>query len=261
MVQYFVNYASEQSLKRAMDTEKEIMKGLGTIINVAFIIMGGLLGSLCGNRLPERYQDTIMKANGVAVLFIGISGAMSQMLAIHDMFLETQGTMMMTVSLSLGAIIGEILRIDYRLEAFGEWLKRKTGNGEEAGFVDGFVTATMTVCIGAMAVIGSIEDGIYGDYSILLAKAILDLVIILIMSASLGKGCIFSAIPVGIFQGSITLFAGFLAPVITDGAMAYLSLVGSILIFCVGINLLWEKTIKVTNLLPALVIAVVWSYI
>lgn len=236
------------------------MKGLGTIINVAFIIIGGLLGSLFGNRLPERYQDTIMKANGVAVLFIGISGAMSQMLNIHHMSLETQGTMMMTVSLSLGAIIGEILRIDYRLEKFGEWIKLKTGNGGEAGFVDGFVTATMTVCIGAMAVIGSIDDGIYGDYSILLAKAILDLVIILIMSASLGKGCIFSAIPVGIFQGSITLFAGFLAPVITDGAMAYLSLVGSILIFCVGINLLWEKTIKVTNLLPALVIAVVWSY-
>jgi uncharacterized membrane protein YqgA involved in biofilm formation len=167
---------------------------------------------------------------------------------------------MMTVSLSLGAIIGEILRIDYRLEQFGEWLKQKTGNAKEAGFVDSFVTATMTVCIGAMAVIGSIEDGIYGNYSILLAKAILDLVIILIMSASLGKGCAFSALPVGIFQGSITLCAGFLAPVITEEAMAYLSFVGSILIFCVGINLLWEKKIKVTNLLPALVIATAFSY-
>ena len=236
------------------------MKGMGTIINVVFIIIGGMIGTLFGNRLPKRYQDTIMKANGVAVLFIGISGAMSQMLAIHDMALETQGVMMMTVSLSLGSIIGEVLRIDYRLEQFGEWLKRKTGNAKEAGFVDGFVTATMTVCIGAMAVIGSIEDGIYGDYSILLAKAILDLVIILIMSASLGKGCIFSALSVGLFQGLITLSAGFLAPMITDAAMAYLSLVGSILIFCVGINLLWEQKIKVTNLLPALVIAVVWSY-
>ena len=236
------------------------MKGFGTIINVVFIIIGGVLGTLFGKRLPERYQDTVMKANGVAVLFIGIGGAMSQMLKINEMSLETQGTMMMTVSLSLGAIIGEILRIDYRLEQFGEWLKQKTGNAKEAGFVDSFVTATMTVCIGAMAVIGSIEDGIYGNYSILLAKAILDLVIILIMSASLGKGCVFAAIPVGIFQGSITLCAGFLAPVITEAAMAYLSFVGSILIFCVGINLLWEKKIKVTNLLPALVIAVAWSY-
>ena len=236
------------------------MKGFGTIINVVFIIIGGVLGTLFGNRLPERYQDTVMKANGVAVLFIGIGGAMSQMLKINGMSLETQGTMMMTVSLSLGAIIGEILRIDYRLEQFGEWLKQKTGNAKEAGFVDSFVTATMTVCIGAMAVIGSIEDGIYGDYSILLAKAILDLVIILIMSASLGKGCVFSAIPVGLFQGGITLCAGFLAPVITDEAMVYLSFVGSILIFCVGINLLWEKKIKVTNLLPALLIAVAWSY-
>lgn len=236
------------------------MKGFGTVINVVFIVIGGVLGTLFGNRLPERYQDTVMKANGVAVLFIGIGGAMSQMLKISGMSLETQGTMMMTVSLSLGAIIGEILRIDYRLEQFGEWLKQKTGNAKEAGFVDSFVTATMTVCIGAMAVIGSIEDGIYGNYSILLAKAILDLVIILIMSASLGKGCVFSAIPVGIFQGSITLCAGFLAPLITEAAMAYLSFVGSILIFCVGINLLWEKKIKVTNLLPALVIAVAWSY-
>ena len=236
------------------------MKGFGTVINVVFIVIGGVLGTLFGNRLPERYQDTVMKANGVAVLFIGIGGAMSQMLKISGMSLETQGTMMMTVSLSLGAIIGEILRIDYRLEQFGEWLKQKTGNAKEAGFVDSFVTATMTVCIGAMAVIGSIEDGIYGNYSILLAKAILDLVIILIMSASLGKGCVFSAIPVGIFQGSITLCAGFLAPVITEAAMAYLSFVGSILIFCVGVNLLWKKKIKVTNLLPALVIAVAWSY-
>ena len=237
------------------------MKGMGTIINVIFIVFGGLIGNLFGNKLPERYQDTIMKANGVAVLFIGISGAMSQMLTIHDMALETQGTMMMTVSLSLVAVIGEMLRLDYRLEQFGEWLKRKTENAKEASFVDGFVTATMTVCIGAMAVIGSIQDGIYGDYSILLAKAILDFVIILIMSASLGKGCIFSAIPVGLFQGIITLSAGFLTPVITDAAMAYLSLVGSILIFCVGVNLLWDIKIKVTNLLPALIIAMVWSYI
>ena len=252
-----------ESVETKIDTKEtgKEMKGLGTIINVAFIIIGGLLGDLFGNRLPQRYQDTIMKANGVAVLFIGIGGAMSQMLTIHEMSLETQGTMMMTVSLSLGAILGEILRIDYRLEQFGEWLKRKTGNAKEAGFVDGFVTATMTVCIGAMAVIGSIEDGIYGDYSILLAKAILDLVIIMIMSASLGKGCVFSALPVGVFQGGITLCAGFLAPMITDKSMAYLSFVGSILIFCVGINLLWERKIKVTNLLPALLIAVFWSYV
>ena len=136
-----------ESVETKIDTKEtgKEMKGLGTLINVAFIIIGGLLGNLFGNRLPQRYQDTIMKANGVAVLFIGIGGAMSQMLTIHEMSLETQGTMMMTVSLSLGAILGEVLRIDYRLEQFGEWLKRKTGNAKETGFVDGFVTATMTV--------------------------------------------------------------------------------------------------------------------
>lgn len=128
-------------------------------------------------------------------------------------------------------------------------------------FVDGFVTASLTVCIGAMAVVGAIQDGIMGDYSILLAKTVLDFIIVMVMTASMGKGCIFSAIPVGLFQGFFTLLARLIEPLITDEAMANLSLTGSMLIFCVGLNLVWGKKVKVANMLPTIVFAVIWPFL
>ena len=142
-------------------------------------------------------------------------------------------------------------------EKFGQWLKLKTGSSRDSRFVNAFVTASLTVCIGAMAVVGAIQDGITGDWSILATKAILDFIIIMVMTCSLGKGCIFSAIPVLIFQGLITALASLLKPIMTDLAINYLSLVGSILIFCVGLNLVWGKKIKVANMLPAIVLAVI----
>jgi uncharacterized membrane protein YqgA involved in biofilm formation len=145
------------------------------------------------------------------------------------------------------------------MERFGEWLKQKTGNSKDKSFVEAFVTASLTVCIGAMAIVGAIEDGIAGDPTILITKAILDLVIIAVMAASLGKGCIFSAIPVGIFQGSVTLLARLVEPLLTVAALDNLSLVGSVLIFCVGVNLIWKNTIRVANLLPALIAAIAYA--
>ena len=237
-----------------------IMPGLGTIINVLFIIIGGLAGMLFGNRLNERTRETLLLANAVAVLFIGISGAIGQMFKVTDAgSLETTGTMMLIASLSIGAVVGELIDLEGKLERFGEWLKSKTGNSDDAGFVSAFVTASLTVCIGAMAIVGSIEDGAVGDHSILFAKAVLDLIIIMVMSASLGKGCVFSAIPVGLLQGIVTALAVLIRPYITEPAMNNLSLVGSVLIFCVGVNLFWGKKIRVANLLPGLIVAVVWA--
>ena len=132
---------------------------------------------------------------------------------------------------------------------------------EDARFVDGFVTASLTVCIGAMAVVGCIQDGRQGDWSILAAKAILVMIIILVMTASMGKGCIFSAVPVGIFQGAITFLAVLAEPLMTEEAVSNLSLTGSMLIFCVGVNLVWGKKIRVANLLPAIFLAVVWAFL
>ena len=146
------------------------------------------------------------------------------------------------------------------MEKFGVWLRSKSGNDGDSKFVEGFVTASLTVCIGAMAVIGAIEDRLMNNYTILFAKAVLDLIIILVMTASLGKGCIFSAISVGIFQGLITLLAGFLQPLMTDMALNNPSYIGSILIFCVGINLMFGPKIRVANLLPSLIIASLWIW-
>jgi uncharacterized membrane protein YqgA involved in biofilm formation len=237
------------------------MIGFGTIINVIGIIFGGLIGIFCKKLITQRIQDTLMKANGVCVLFLGIAGTLEHMLIIQDNRLSSTGTMMMILSLSIGALIGEYINLDYRMEQFGRWLKEKTGNSKDQLFVHGFVTASLTVCIGAMAVVGALTDGLTGDYSILLAKAILDFIIIMIMTASMGKGCAFSAIPVGIFQGVITLLARFVEPLMTEQALSNLSLTGSMLIFCVGVNLLFGKKVSVANLLPAIIFAVAAAFL
>ena len=237
------------------------MIGLGTIINVAAIIIGGLGGLLFGKLLKERFQDTLIKALGVCTMFIGISGTLEKMLTIADGGLSSNGTMMVIVSMAVGAVLGELVDLDGKLEKFGCWLKIKTGNARDNSFVHGFVTTSLTVCIGTMAIVGAINDGIFGDYSILVAKSALDLVLVMIMTASMGKGCIFSAIPVGLLQGSVTILAKLVEPLMTEGALYNLSMVGSMLIFCVGVNLIWERKIKVANMLPALVIAVVWALV
>jgi len=237
------------------------MIGLGTIINVAAIIIGGLGGLVFGKLLTERFQDTLIRALGVCTMFIGISGTMEKMLTISDGALVGGDSMMVIISMAVGAVFGELINLDEKLEKFGEWLKQKTGNAKDKSFVHGFVTTSLTVCIGAMAIVGAINDGIFGDYSILVAKSALDLVLVMVMTASMGKGCIFSAIPVGILQGSVTVLAKMIEPLMTDAALYNLSMVGSMLIFCVGVNLIWERKIKVANMLPALVIAVVWALV
>lgn len=237
------------------------MAGLGTIINTAAIIVGGGLGMAFGRFMKDSMQDTLCKTCGVATMFLAIAGAMEGMLSIQDGGIISGGSMLIIGCLAIGSLIGEFLDLESAFERFGEWLKLKTGNAKDRGFVDAFVTASLTVCIGAMAIVGSIQDGIRGDYSILAAKAVLDLIIIMVMTCSMGRGCIFSAIPVAVFQGSITALAGLLRPLMTDAALANLSLIGSILIFCVGVNLVWGKKLKVANMLPSVVIAAAAAFV
>ncbi|MBR5596113.1 MAG: DUF554 domain-containing protein [Lachnospiraceae bacterium] len=238
------------------------MIGLGTVINVGGIILGGLIGLFCGKIITSPIQDTLLKANGICVLFLGLAGTLEQMITVQNNRLLGGGTMMMILSLSIGSLIGEWINLDHRMEQFGQWLKQKTGNAKDRLFVDGFVTASLTVCIGAMAIVGSIQDGLTGNYSTLLTKAILDLIIICVMTASMGKGCIFSALPVALLQGSVTLLAKSIEPIMTDMALSNLSFVGNMLIFCVGINLVFEHTrIKVANMLPSIFIAIAWAFL
>ncbi len=237
------------------------MIGLGTIINTVAIIVGGIIGLFGGKWLKPSIQETVMRANGVCVMFIGIAGVMEKMLRVSDGKISAEGTMMFIICITLGGVLGELLNIDGLLERFGQWLKTKSGNGSDERFMDGFISATMTVCIGAMAIVGAVQDGLYGDYSTLAAKSVLDFIIVLVMAASLGVGCVFSAIPVAIFQGTFTVLAKVIEPLLTDAALSNLSLVGSALIFCVGLNLIWKKTIRVANLLPSLIFAVAYGLI
>lgn len=237
------------------------MIGLGTIINVALILVGGLLGHFFGKIIKESMQETLTRTCGVAVLFVGIGGALEGMLTETDGIISSGRGVFIVVILLLGAIVGEIINIEGGFERFGVFLREKTGNAKDKNFVEGFLNASFTVCIGAMAIVGSIEDGLTGDYSILLTKAILDLIIVMVMSASMGKGPVFSFIPVLILQGSVTLLARVIKPVLTDASLGNLSMIGSILIFCVGINLVWGKRIKVANLLPAVIFAVAAAFL
>ena len=237
------------------------MFGLGTLINTVAIILGGILGGLFGRFLKERHQDSLQKACGVSVLFIAIGGVLEGILTVENGSVVSGRAMLLVGSLALGALVGELINIEHWFERFGEWLKRKTGNSKDARFVDGFVTASLTVCIGAMAIVGALEDGLTGDYSILLTKAILDLIIIMVMTCSLGKGCIFSAIPVFVLQGSVTALAVLIKPLMTEAALGNLSLVGNVLIFCVGVNLIWGKKVRVANLLPAILFAAAAAFL
>ncbi len=237
------------------------MFGLGTLINTAAIVLGGVFGILFGKLLKENIQETVSKTCGVCVLFVGMAGAFEGMFKVVEGGLVGGSTIMIIASLTIGALIGELIGIEKWFEKLGAWLKIKTGNAKDKLFIDGFVTASLTVCIGAMAIVGAIEDGLTGDFSTLTTKGILDFIIIAVMTCSLGKGCIFSAIPVFIWQGSITLLARFIKPIMTEAALANLSLVGSILIFCVGLNLVWGKKLRVANLLPAIIIAVALAFL
>ena len=233
--------------------------GIGVLANVLGIVGGGLLGLGCGRLISERFQKAIMMACAVAVIFLGLTGTVKEMLQIGaDGGVTLVGTNCMLASLIGGAVIGEAIDLEDRMERFGHWLQQKTGSGGDTRFVEGFVTASLTVCIGAMAVIGSINDRLLSDPSVLFAKTVIDAVIVMVMTSALGKGCIFSAISVGIFQGIIFLLAGFLEPIMTPAALKSLSAVGNILIFCVGTNLFGLPHVRIANLLPALVIAVVW---
>ena len=219
-----------------------MLPGIGIIANVAAIALGGILGLGCGRFIAERVQETLMRACALAVMFLGLGGIY-----------------MMITSLIVGGLVGELLNIEARMTAFGAWLKRVSGSAGDTRFIDGFVTASLTVCIGAMAIIGSINDRLLGDPSVLFTKSVLDGVIIMLLTATLGKGCIFSSVSVGLFQGAIFALAGLLAPYMTDNALAGLSCVGNILIFAIGTNLLGLPNIRVANFLPALVIAALWG--
>ena len=237
------------------------MYGLGTMINTAAIIAGGLIGLFFGRLIPKRVQDALVLSNGVCVMVIGIAGAISKMLVVNAEGFDTQKSILLTLAMALGTIVGSLIDLEKQLERFGDWLKAKSKSDDDNGFTDAFIISSCTVCIGAMAIIGSINDILYGDISVLLLKSILDLITICALTCALGKGCVFSAVSVLIFQGVVSIVAWLIKPVMTDLALTDLSFVGSVLIFIVGLNLVRDKKISVANMLPSILFAIGFSFI
>jgi uncharacterized membrane protein YqgA involved in biofilm formation len=215
---------------------------LGTVVNTLAIIAGSLLGLLLRGGIPKKFSNIIMHAIGLAVVLIGIKTA-----------LKTDDILIVIVSLALGSLLGELLRIEDRLERLGHWLGASLSKDGE-GVSKGFVSASLLYCVGAMAIVGSMESGLSGNHQTLFAKSILDGVGSILFASTLGIGVLFSAASVFIYQGLITLSAGFIKPFLSPDVVSQMSAVGGLLIFAIGIGLLEIKKIKIGNMLPAIFI-------
>ena len=233
------------------------MIGLGTLVNTAAVIVGGLLGLVLKNGIAKRFEKILMQGLGLATIFIGVSGVLKYMLVLENGSLSTRGTMLLIFSLVIGCLLGQWIDIESKMETIGIKLKAAVRVKNDNRFVEGFVTSSLIICVGAMAIVGSMQDGLSGDSSMLIAKALLDFVLVAILAAAYGVGVVFSAIPIFVYQGAITLIAALFGSVIRDILIEELSFVGSALIFCVGVNLVREKTFRVANMLPALLIPIV----
>lgn len=223
------------------------MPGLGTIANSLAIIVGALLGVMCKRGLPEKWQETMMSSIALCIFIIGV-----------QMALKTQNIIIVIFSLVLGAIAGELIDIEGGMNHLGQYLGSKLSGGDSsaaAAIGAGFVNASILFCSGAMAILGSIQDGLTADHTTLFAKATLDGLISLLLSANLGIGVILSSLSVGLYQGSITLLAGFLGPLVTEAMLAEITASGGIMIMAIGSNMLKLTQIRIGNLLPGMLFA------
>ena len=218
---------------------------LGTGVNVIAIVAGGLIGTVFGKIIPEKMRSTILQGLGLAIMLIGL-----------QMAIKTGNMLVVIASLVLGAITGELIDIEEKLNRLGKHLETRLSRQRHGRFTKAFVTASLVYCVGAMAIVGALQDGLNGDHSILFAKSALDGITAVIFSASMGIGVIFSALPVLIYQGSISLFAGALQGILSDPVVLEMGAVGGLLILGIGINMLKIKEIKVANLLPGIFIVI-----
>ena len=225
---------------------------LGTIVNALAVIGGCIIGLILKEKLTEKMSNTIMSGLALCVLYIGISGA-----------LKGQDTLIIIICIAVGALVGEIIDIDKRLNDLGNFienkinLKKKNKDSEKISISEGFVTSSLLFCVGAMAVVGSLESGLQGNHSTLFAKSILDGVSSIIFASSLGIGVMLSSVAILVYHGSITLLAGCLSSVLTDTVIGNMSAIGSILIMGLGTNMIGASKIKVANLLPAIFLPII----
>lgn len=234
---------------------------MGTLINAALIVLGGIIGLVFKKAVSKQMEYSIHKATGIAVLIIGICGVLSAMLSADATGkISSSGELILVVSLVIGTFIGELLKLEDRLNSGCKWIENKF---KMSNFASGFISATMIYCVGAMAIVGSINDGLLGDSSTLITKGILDGVTSVVLAASLGYGVLFSAVPILLYQGGMTLLAGLLDKVLVGDLLNNICMVGYALVMCIGVNFLYnsDKKIKTVNMLPSLLVPVVYAVI
>ena len=232
---------------------------LGTIVNVITVIVGGLFGMLLKKGIKSEIMDNVMKAEGVAVLVIGMNGVLTNMLSVGENGkIVENGGLVLLISLALGAFIGEILKIDDRLNGLGAWVEKRV---KSDGFSKGFVSAFIIFCVGSMSIIGAVNDGLSGDSSVLFVKSTLDFITAMVLASAMGIGVVFACVPLFAYQGIISLFASYIKPVIEEfpDMMTQFSMVGYAIIMCIGINFIAGQKIKTANLLPAMLIPVMYN--
>ena len=220
----------------------------GTIVNALAVIGGAGIGMALKKGIPERYHQTIMQGLGLAVLLIGL-----------QMALKTQNILVVVISMASGAVIGELLDIDSRLQSFGNKLSGRLGDSH-GNIAEAFMTASLVFCVGAMAVVGSIQEGLTGDTGTLYAKSLLDGITATVLASGLGAGVALSSLPILAYQGSITLLAEMFSGLLSDAAVRELTAVGGLLIIGIGLMMLEIKKVKVANLLPSIPVAVLITY-
>ena len=226
-------------------------------MNAGSIILGGIVGLFVGKKIKDHYQQSINKALGIAVMILGLNGVITSMITgDKNGVLSSSGELLLIISLILGVFVGEILRIDERLNHLSSVVEKKF---KLTGFSSSFMNGTLIYCVGAMAIVGALNDGIRNDASVLLVKSLLDGISSIVLAATLGPGVIFSALPVFLYQGAISLLAGLLESYLSAQLLAQICAVGYCLVLCIGMNFVFDSKIKTANMLPALLVPIIWS--
>lgn len=234
------------------------MTGIGTIVNTLTVVAGGGVGLLLRSGIRDRFKEILIQALGVSTIFIGVSGALRGIFIVDGSLLDTRNTLLMILCLVLGALLGEWINIDLLMQRLGNFLKSKVRvKDQENTFAEGFVTTTIIICTGAMAIVGSFQDALLGDPSMLYAKSALDGVVAAILASTYGVGVLFSAIVLLVYQGSLTLLAAWIKPILSDLMLFNISFIGSVLVFLIGVNMLFEKRIRIANFLPSVIFAAI----
>lgn len=221
---------------------------LAVFVNAATVIWGSILGMLLNKRLKEEYTKTIIACMGICTMVIGITGAIA-----------TSNIIIVIVCLVVGTILGELVKLEKRLDGAGDWLKKKIPNSGDR-FTEGFVTASLLFCVGSMSIMGSFDAGLRSDYDIIFAKSAMDGIMAVTLSATMGLGVAFSALTVIVYQGALTLLAGVIAPILSDPMIVEMSAVGGVMLIATGMNIigLTKERIRVGNMLPALIFPAIW---